>query len=92
MTVPAELQAGDALVYDDRILHGGGANTTRDGWHHAMHLSFIAGWIVPEESCPIDYTDEEAAVSIAPRAASAGSPLVQAGPETLAAEACGSAM
>ena len=22
-------------------------------------LSFIAGWIVPEESCPIDYTDEE---------------------------------
>ena len=57
-SVPAELGPGDALVYSGNVLHGGGANQT-DRWRRAMHLSFVAGWLTPEEACAIDYTTEE---------------------------------
>jgi len=60
-TVPAELSPGDALLYSGKVVHGGGANTTPDRWRHAMHLSFVVGWLTPEESSPIDYTDAELA-------------------------------
>lgn len=59
MTVPAEMAPGDALVYTGKLVHGGGANTSGDRWRRAMHLSFVVGWLTPEESSPIDYTDEE---------------------------------
>ncbi len=58
-TVPAELGAGDALIYSGYVVHGGGANTTTDMWRKAMHLSFVVGWLTPEEACAIDYTTEE---------------------------------
>ncbi len=60
-TVPAELRVGDALVYSGKVVHGGGANTTTDRWRKAMHLSFLVGWLTPEESSPIDYSDEDLA-------------------------------
>jgi hypothetical protein len=60
-TAPAELSVGDALIYSGKVVHGGGANRTPDRWRKAMHLSFLAGWLTPEESSPIDYTDEELA-------------------------------
>ena len=60
-TVPAELRVGDALVYSGKVVHGGGANRTADRWRKAMHLSFVVGWLTPEESSPIDYTDEQLA-------------------------------
>lgn len=60
-TVPAELAPGDALIYSGKVVHGGGANRTTDRWRKAMHLSFLVGWLTPEESSPIDYTDEELA-------------------------------
>lgn len=59
MTVPAEMSAGDALVYSGKVVHGGGANQTADRWRHAVHLSFVVGWLTPEESSPIDYSDED---------------------------------
>ena len=52
---------GDALIYSGKVVHGGGANRTVDRYRKAMHLSFVAGWLVPEESSPLDYTDEELA-------------------------------
>jgi len=58
-TVPAELQPGDALVYSGMVMHGGGANQTSDRVREAMHLSFLVGWLTPEESSPLDYSDEE---------------------------------
>ena len=61
MTVPAELRPGDALVYSGKLVHGGGANRTSDRWRLAMHLSFLVGWLTPEESSPIDYTDADLA-------------------------------
>lgn len=60
-TVPAELKIGDALIYSGKVVHGGGANRTKDRWRKAMHLSFLVGWLTPEESSPIDYSDEELA-------------------------------
>ncbi len=60
-TAPAELLVGDALVYSGKVVHGGGSNQTKDRWRKAMHLSFVAGWLTPEESSPIDYTDDELA-------------------------------
>ncbi len=60
-TVPAELKVGDALIYSGKVVHGGGANMTRNRWRKAMHLSFLVGWLTPEESSPIDYSDEDLA-------------------------------
>lgn len=57
-TVPAELSAGSALIYSGKVLHGGGANRTSDAWRRAMHLSFVVGWLRPEEATALDYTAE----------------------------------
>lgn len=54
-TVPAELGPGDALVYSGHVFHGGGANRTTDRWRRAMHLSFVAGWLTPEEAIVLDH-------------------------------------
>ncbi len=59
-SVPAELGPGDALVYSGYVLHGGGANQT-DRVRRAIHLSFVAGWLTPEESSPLDFSDEDLA-------------------------------
>lgn len=58
-TVPAEMQPGDAFVYSGKVLHGGGANRTTDKWREAMHISFVVGWLTPEEANAIDYTTED---------------------------------
>ncbi|MEM7093329.1 MAG: phytanoyl-CoA dioxygenase family protein [Actinomycetota bacterium] len=54
-TVPAELGPGDALVYSGHVFHGGGANRTEDQWRRAIHLSFVAGWLTPEEAIALDH-------------------------------------
>ncbi len=54
-TVPAELDPGDALVYSGHVFHGGGANRTTARWRRAMHLSFVAGWLTPEEAIVLDH-------------------------------------
>ena len=56
-TVPAELASGDAFVYSGKVLHGGGANTTTGRWRRALHLSFVVGWLTPEEAHPLDHVD-----------------------------------
>jgi len=54
-SIPAELGPGDALVYSGHVFHGGGANRTADRWRRAMHLSFVAGWLTPEEAIVLDH-------------------------------------
>lgn len=48
-TIPAELKAGDVLVINGRILHGGGANRTQS-LRRVIAWSFIPSFLTPEEA------------------------------------------
>ena len=52
-TVPAVMSAGSALLYLGKTVHGAGANRTEDTWRHDLHMSFVLGWLTPEEASPI---------------------------------------
>jgi ectoine hydroxylase-related dioxygenase (phytanoyl-CoA dioxygenase family) len=52
-TVAAVMPAGGALLYLGKTVHGAGANRTVDSWRHGLHLSFVLGWLTPEEASPI---------------------------------------
>jgi len=49
----AEMQPGDGLIYTGRVIHNGGANVTQDQWRFGLHVSFVLGWLTPEEALPI---------------------------------------
>lgn len=49
-TIPALLNAGDVLLIDGKVAHGGGANTTTDQYRRAMAWSFTIGWLASEEA------------------------------------------
>ena len=51
-TVPAELSSGDALVYSGKVVHGAGANNS-DELRYGLHVSFVVGWLRPEEASPL---------------------------------------
>jgi hypothetical protein len=40
-------------LYLGKTVHGAGANVTRDQWRHGLHMSFVLGWLTPEEASPI---------------------------------------
>ena len=52
-SVPAAMPAGSALLYLGKTVHGAGANRTVDSWRHGLHMSFVLGWLTPEEASPI---------------------------------------
>ncbi len=52
-SVPAVMPAGSALLYLGKTVHGAGGNVTPDSWRHGLHLSFVLGWLTPEEASPI---------------------------------------
>lgn len=49
-SVPAEMSAGSALLFSGKTIHGGGANRTTDEWRSVIHLSYLLGWLRPEEA------------------------------------------
>jgi len=49
----AEMSAGDCLLYTGRVIHNGGANVTGDEWRFGLHVSFVLGWLTPEEALPL---------------------------------------
>jgi ectoine hydroxylase-related dioxygenase (phytanoyl-CoA dioxygenase family) len=51
--IPAEMPAGSALFYTGRVIHGGGANQTADVWRRGLHVSFVLGWLTPEDANPL---------------------------------------
>ncbi|MEM7340590.1 MAG: phytanoyl-CoA dioxygenase family protein [Actinomycetota bacterium] len=61
-TCRATMPAGSALLYDGKVIHGGGANTTADEWRIGLHAGFCCGWLRPEENhqltMPIDRARE----------------------------------
>jgi ectoine hydroxylase-related dioxygenase (phytanoyl-CoA dioxygenase family) len=54
MTVPAEMQPGDALFISGKVVHGGGANVTTDERRRALSLSFNPGFLLPEQAFPFE--------------------------------------
>jgi ectoine hydroxylase-related dioxygenase (phytanoyl-CoA dioxygenase family) len=52
-TVAAVMPAGSALLYLGKTVHAAGANVTRDTWRHGVHMSFVLGWLTPEEASPL---------------------------------------
>jgi ectoine hydroxylase-related dioxygenase (phytanoyl-CoA dioxygenase family) len=49
-TIPALLKAGDVLLIDGKVAHGGGENKTTDVYRRAMAWSFTIGWLQSEEA------------------------------------------
>ncbi len=49
-TCQATMPAGSALLYDGKVVHGGGANTTADEWRIGLHAGFCCGWLRAEEN------------------------------------------
>jgi ectoine hydroxylase-related dioxygenase (phytanoyl-CoA dioxygenase family) len=49
----AVMPAGSGMIYTGRVLHGGGANLTTDQWRYGLHVSYVLGWLTPEEASPL---------------------------------------
>lgn len=50
--LPAVMPAGSAFLYLGKTIHGAGANRT-NAWRRGLHMSFVLGWLTPEEASPI---------------------------------------
>ncbi|WP_344628713.1 phytanoyl-CoA dioxygenase family protein [Streptomyces glaucosporus] len=46
----AVMDPGDALIFRGDVLHGGGANKTRDQARRGLALSYCAGWLRPVDN------------------------------------------
>lgn len=55
-TLPVEMKAGDAMLLGDGLLHGGGANLTRDQHRRIVSLSFVSSAFTVENASPL-FTD-----------------------------------
>ncbi|KAI0602187.1 hypothetical protein F4775DRAFT_602164 [Biscogniauxia sp. FL1348] len=66
-TVPAEMEAGDACFITGKVVHGGGANRTKDHTRRGITLVFQCSYLTPEEAYPF-LVDREVARSLSPRA------------------------
>lgn len=49
-TVPAVMPAGSGLLYSGKVVHGAGHNRTADQWRRGLHISYVLGWLRPEEA------------------------------------------
>jgi ectoine hydroxylase-related dioxygenase (phytanoyl-CoA dioxygenase family) len=47
MSVPAEMKAGDVLVFSGKVVHGGGANRTKDFYRRALTVPLLIGYLTP---------------------------------------------
>ncbi|MEM8705859.1 MAG: phytanoyl-CoA dioxygenase family protein [Actinomycetota bacterium] len=55
--IQADMPRGSVLLYDGKVLHGGGANTT-DAARQGINITYAVGWVRQEENqflaCPPD--------------------------------------
>lgn len=49
-TCQATMTAGSALLYNGKVIHGGGANVSKDEWRVGLHAGFVSGWLRAEEN------------------------------------------
>ena len=46
------------MMYLGSTVHGGGENTTSDRWRKALYISFLVGWLTPEEAVALSIPDD----------------------------------
>ena len=56
----AVMPKGSGMIYSGKVIHGAGENRS-DGWRYGLHVSFVVGWLRPEEASPLVVTRERAA-------------------------------
>ncbi|KAH8197846.1 hypothetical protein TruAng_007993 [Truncatella angustata] len=66
-TVPAEMEIGDACFITGKVVHGGGANTTKDLTRRGIAMVFQCSYLTPEEAHPF-LVEKELAKTLTPRA------------------------
>ncbi|MET3821208.1 hypothetical protein ACVK00_000122 [Burkholderia sp. PvR073] len=52
MTIAAEMDAGDALLFSGKVIHGGGANVTKNERRRGLTLPMQPSYLTPEEAYP----------------------------------------
>ncbi|KAI5918975.1 hypothetical protein F4810DRAFT_703876 [Camillea tinctor] len=65
-TIPAEMEAGDACFITGKVVHGGGANRTKNQTRRGITLVFQCSYLTPEEAYPF-LVDREIARTLSPR-------------------------
>ena len=65
-TIPAEMQPGDACFITGKVVHGGGANRTKDFTRRGVAMVFQCSYLTPEEAYPF-VVDKEVARTLSPR-------------------------
>ncbi|MEV6657298.1 phytanoyl-CoA dioxygenase family protein [Nocardia fluminea] len=65
-TIPAIMQAGDALFFSGKTVHGGGANVTTDEYRRAVAFALNPGFLTGEEAYPF-LVDMDIARQLSPR-------------------------
>jgi ectoine hydroxylase-related dioxygenase (phytanoyl-CoA dioxygenase family) len=48
----AVMPKGAGMIYSGKVIHGAGHNRS-DQWRHGMHVSFVHGYLRPEEASPL---------------------------------------
>ena len=56
----AVMPAGSGMIYTGKTLHSAGANKTKNQPRFGMHMSYIYGWLTPEEAGCLGVTEERA--------------------------------
>jgi ectoine hydroxylase-related dioxygenase (phytanoyl-CoA dioxygenase family) len=65
-TIPAVMDAGDALFFSGKTVHGGGANRTEDEYRRAVAFALNPGFLTGEEAFAFT-VDRETVTSLSPR-------------------------
>jgi ectoine hydroxylase-related dioxygenase (phytanoyl-CoA dioxygenase family) len=60
------MAAGSGMIYTGKVVHGAGHNAS-DQWRYGMHVSFVVGWLRPEEASPL-MVDRQRAAELPERA------------------------
>lgn len=58
-SVPALLRAGDLLLFSGKLLHGGGANVTKDRSRRVVASAWSLSFLTPEEAWPFVLSVDE---------------------------------
>ncbi|TPX07289.1 uncharacterized protein E0L32_010786 [Thyridium curvatum] len=65
-TIPAEMEAGDACFITGKVVHGGGANRTKNFVRRGVAMVFQCSYLTPEEAYPF-VVSRDIAKTLTPR-------------------------